>query len=330
MTMSSSTSPRSSLTASLEIVEVKPGLKFSKAVLLDLLPDVKTALFFGKVYELDYRQLSALLATVLKTDIATALFGEAGYHSSDLQDYLVGYEDEYGIWHEGVIPPHTMGEINFSPDVPKGEILPELWASLEVEVADSIKAVAAKLSDVVGHMPGKQGSMVFSSMAVLNAKRPVLGDYKARIHHAPQKQNLLILDVSGSMTSGTVRRIVDDVVALAYSANAHLAIVSNTCTYWEPGTYGTDDVLAAAEYGGTHYEKLEPLFDRDWGVVVTVADYDSSYGAKQVLAGCTGRIDQVLDISLVNQPTFLAECVGQLADEVKPLLVATTSNVLSN
>ena len=29
-------------------------------------------------------------------------------------------------------------------------------------------------------------------------------------------------------------------------------------------------------------------------------------------------------------PTFLAECVGQLADEVRPLLIAATRDVLSD
>ena len=309
----SSTDPR----LALEIIEVKPGLKFSRAALQNLLPDVKTALFFGKVYELDFRQLSLLLSVVLNSDLARALLAEGGYHSSDLQDYVVDMLD--------CIPGVDEGDITFDPDVPKGEILPELWASLEVQVAASIKAVAEKLHSVVEHMPGKQGQMLFGSMSVMNAKRPTIGDYRARIHHAPQKPNLVILDVSGSMSASTVRTIVDDVVAMSYSANAHLAIVSDTCTYWEPGTYGSDDVLAAAEYSGTHYEKLEPLFDRDWGVVVTVADYDSSLSAKARLSRCKGRIDEVLDVSLVSQPTFLAECVGQLAAEVRPLLVAATS-----
>ena len=81
------------------------------------------------------------------------------------------------------------------------------------------------------------------------------------------------------------------------------------------------DVLAKAEYWGTHYEQLVPLFEKDWGTVVTIADYDSAPYAKQALSGCVGKVGTVLDISLVNRPTFLAECVGQLADEVKPLLV---------
>lgn len=310
MTMTSST-----LRSSLDLVEVKPGLKFSKATLQSLLPDVETALFFGKVYELDYRQLSNLLRVVLNSDVAQALLSEGGCHSSDLQDYVVDMLD--------FVPYVAEGDVSFSPDVPKGEILPELWESMQIEVAASIKAVAEKLQNVVNHMPGKQGQMLFKTMSVMNAKRPTIGDYRPNIHHAPQKENLVVLDVSGSVNAGTIQRIVNDVVGMSYMANAHLAIVSDTCTYWEPGTYGVDEILEAAEYSGTHYEQLKPLFDngRQWGVVVTIADYDSSVSAKGVLAGCSGHIDEVLDISLVGCPTFLAECVGQLADKVRPLLV---------
>ena len=324
MTMTSS-----SLRSSLEILEVKPGLKFSVGTLQALLPDAETALFFGQVYDLDYVQLSTVLHTVLHSDLADVLF--AGDHSTDLQDYLVGYEDEWGNFHPGIVPANREGDVDFDPVVPHGEILPEVWKSLEVEVAQSLKDVAAKLGDMVGLMPGKQGSMVFKSMMTMNAKRPTIGDHKALVTHARQKENLLILDVSGSVTAGTIHKIVDDVVAMSYMANAHLAIVSNTCTHWDPGTYSSDGIIAAAEFSGTYYEQLEPLLNRDWGVVITVADYDSSWSAKEYIAQqCHGHIDQVLDISLVNRPTFLAECVGQLADDVRPLLIARSSRVLSS
>ena len=320
---------RPSLRSSLDLVEVKPGVRFSLAVLKDMLPDAETVLFFGKVYELDYRQLSALMAQVLKSDLTTELF--SGDHSTELQGYLVGEYDEFGDWVEGIVPSVNAGEVSLNPDVPKGEILPEVWKSLEVDVAKSIKEVAAKLQQVVGMMPGKQGSMLFRSMRTLNAKRPTIGDYKAAIHHERVKENLLILDVSGSMTESTVRKIIDDVVAMSYLANAHMAIVSNNTTHWDPGAYSVDEVLSAAQFGGTHYETLEDLLQRDWGVVITVADYDSSPSAKSHISNrCTGHIDQVLDISLVNRPTFLAECVGQLADEVRPLLIAQSRYVLSN
>ena len=320
--MMPSSMTETNLRSSLEVFEVKKGVRFSVQMLRTWLPDVETLLFFAKVYALDAKQLAALLHKVLATDLTAALFGEGGEHSVDLQDYLVDVLSG--------VPGVNSGDLNFGQTAPMGEILPAVWESLEIEVAASIKAVAEKLESVVDMLPGKQGEMVFRSMMTMNAKRPTIGDHKAAIRHAPQKENLLILDVSGSVTSGTVRRIIDDVVALSYKANAHMAIVSNDTTYWVPGSYSVDDVLAKATYGGTHYETLASLFDRDWGTVICVADYDSSQSAKQYLRDtCVGRIDTVLDVSLVNRPTFLAECVGQLASEVRPILVANSPYVLS-
>ncbi len=299
----------------LELCEVKPGLKFQLTTLKDLLPDIETALFFAKLYKLDPYQLGPLMRALFNSDVVSALTAQGGMHSTDLQDYLLelGYEQLI-----------ESGAISFGAKQPKGEILPELWKQAELTIAKSVQEVADKLKDVVGAMPGKQGEMVFRSLMTVNAKRPILGDYKAHIHHAPQRENLVILDVSGSMTEETVRTIIEDVIAMSYMANAHLAIVSSTSTHWGPGEYDSDVVLQVAEFGGTHYETLAALFDQDWGVVVCIADYDSSPAAKDAIAKCRGHIEQVFDISLVNRPTFLAEVVGQLANNVTPLLVADT------
>lgn len=313
------TSSTSDLSTSLELVEVTSKLKFSKAALMRILPDVETALFFSKVYELNAEQVARLLSVLFQCSLTEALTGAD--HSMDLQDYLV----DLAAHMDDV----DSDDITTSPAVPHGDILPEVWKSLEVTVAQSIKDVAAKLGNTVALMPGKQGHMVFKSMMQLNKKRPTMGDHRAQIVHARQLQNLLILDVSGSMSSSTVRAIVNDVVALSYQANAHMAIVSDTCTHWEPGTYDVDAVLRHAEYSGTHYETLAPLFQgRDWGTVITIADYDSSLSAKQYLAAhMTGSIDTVLDISLVTRPTYLAECVGQKAREVRPILISNTGDL---
>jgi len=314
-----STTQTTSSTLDLTLFEVKPGLKFPVSTLRAMLPDAETVFFFGKLYELNHVQLSQLLYTVLpRTSLVSAL--SDGDHSTDLQGYLGELVDDiHGV---------EEGDITYDPDVPKGEILPEVWKQLEVEVAQSIKDVAAKLTDVVSMLPGKTGQMHFRSMMTMNAKRPTIGDYRASIQHARQQQNLLILDVSGSMSEGTVRTIVNDVVALAYEANAHLAIVSDNVTHWEPGNYDADSVLRKAEFNGTHYEQLAPLMDLDWGVVITVADYDSFVDARDALRRRTGSIDLVLDVSLVNRPTFLAECVGTLAREVRPILVGNSQHVL--
>lgn len=298
----------------LEIIEIKPGIRFSLGTLKRGLPDIESALFLAKLYKLDAYQLGHLMRTVFdERNLVQVLMGEDHTHSYDLQDYLL----ELG--YESLI---ESGSIIFGEAPPKGEILPELWKDLEVSIARSIQEVAEKLKDVVGSMPGKQGEMIFQTMMKVNARRPILGDHKAHIHHAPQRENLVVLDVSGSMSEHTIQTIVEDVMALTYMANAHLAIVSDTSTHWGPGEATVEAVLNVAEYSGTHYETLAALMDQDWGVVVTIADYDSSWNAMGAIKSRAGHIQQLLDISLVNRPTFLAEVLGQLADEVRPLLIA--------
>lgn len=319
----SSTISSAELGRSLDVIEIKPGLKFSHALLKEMLPDVETIFFFGKVYNLDHIQVSNLLKKLVNSDLSDALFN--GSHSEELQDYLLDLSEaaaDYGSVSDG--------DVTFEADVPHGEILPEMWKSLEIDIASSIGEVAEKLAKTVGMLPGKQGSMVFKSMMQMNRLRPTMGVHKATIEHARQAANLVILDVSSSMSRNTVARIVDDVVALSYMADAHFAVVSDTTTTWEPGSYSVDDVMRAAEFMGTHYETLQPLLNRDWGTVICIADYDSSASAKASLAKyCTGSIELVLDISLVSRPTYLAECVGQLAKEVRPMLVGTSDYVLT-
>lgn len=297
-----------------DVVQIKPGVGFTRQRLTEMIPDTEMLLFVAKLYDLDKDQLSAFMYARFGTsDVVTSLLGEAEHHSQELQTYLVeiGYEDliERGLAAQAPRPPHA-------------EILPEVWKSMEIEIATSIKEVAEKLGSVIGHMPGKKGRMVMESMMVMNAKRPTVGDHRAKVKHAGAPDNLVVLDVSGSMSEGTVRTIIDEVVGLAWEANAYLAIVSTTARWWGPGEYDSDTVLQYAQFGGTHYETLAPLFDnRHWGVVVSIADYDSSWGAKEEFEKLTGSIDKVLDISLVNSPTFLSEVLGVIADEVKPILV---------
>ena len=88
-----------------------------------------------------------------------------------------------------------------------------------------------------------------------------------------------------------MRAIVGDVVALAYKANATLAVVSNHTYYWNPGEYSVDSVLSVAEFGGTQYETLIPLLQQDWDEGFATAihlslDLDTGQdGAGQVCGG---------------------------------------------
>lgn len=293
------------------LFEVKPDIYLSAGTLRRHLPTVELALFFAKVYQLDYTKLSQLLRMLFNTPVVQAL--TEGSHSVELQDYLVE-----------TVPTEILAEMQqfTSEPMPSSEVLVQLWKSLEVEVAKSIQEVANKLAGTLHLLPSKEGDMLFASMAKINRLRPTVGVYGAHIRHAPVPEVLVVLDVSGSMTEETIEAIIGDVVAMSYNANASLAVVSNSAFLWAPGGYSVKDVLAKAEYGGTHYEQLKPLFDQSWGTVITIADYDSSPSAMKTLANCKGHIGQVLDISLVSRTTFLAECVGQLADEVRPLMLA--------
>lgn len=297
------------------VIEIKPGVGFLESRLREMIPDMETLLFVAKLYELNADQLSDLMRVRFGSDdVVTALLAEGEQHSYELQEYLfdLGFADliERGLAAQNPAPPHA-------------EVLPEVWKSLEIEVAASIKQVAEKLKDVVGHMPGKKGHMVMDSMMKLNARRPTIGDYRAQVKHKGAPKNLVVLDVSGSMSESTIKTIIHDVVAMSWEADAALAIVSSTATYWEPGEYDVASVLARAEYAGTEYQTLTSLFEnKQWGVVVTIADYDSRPSAKQAFQLINGEVDTVLDISLVGVPTFLSECIGELADEVRPLLVA--------
>lgn len=297
-----------------EFITVKPGLLFIKPMLKQLLPTIEEALFFAKLHELNAQQLSKLLAELFNTPLVLALCGEGDTHSRELQDYLVD-----------VLPPYVLEQVVFSPEAPPApELLAYLFEEAQVEVAKSIADVAAKLIALFERMPGKEGRMALHQLRTLNKQRAQLSaTVSVGVQHTPHAPNLVILDVSGSMTESTIRTIISDVVALGWKADASLAIVSNNTFCWEPGAYDVPSVLARAEYGGTHYETLTPLFDRNWGTVVTIADYDSSLAAAEFLrTNCKGSIEQVLDVSLVPRPTFLAECLRPLAKQVRPLMIA--------
>ena len=309
--MSQSTSNSSN---DMTLFEVKPDIYLSAGTLRRHLPTVELALFFAKVYQLDYTKLGQLLRMLFNTPVVQAL--TEGSHSVELQDYLVE-----------TVPTEILAEMQqfTSEPMPSSEVLVQLWKSLEVEVAKSIQEVANKLAGTLHLLPSKEGDMLFASMAKINRLRPTVGVYGAHIRHAPVPEVLVVLDVSGSMTEETIEAIIGDVVAMSYNANASLAVVSNAAFLWAAGGYSVKDVLAKAEYGGTHYEQLKPLFDQSWGTVITIADYDSGHNALSRFSKASGRVGQVFDISLVPQPTYLGGCVATLADKYQSLVIASDS-----
>lgn len=307
--------------------EVRPGLFVSWDTLRRLLPDVETALFFAKVYGLNYSKLGELLSSLFQIDVVTALFGEGASHSSSLQDYIVD-----------TVPPEVYAERgldSFDSDAvgPDEQLLVQLVENERIVIAESIQEVAEKISAVLDQMPSKAGEMTFRYLREFNRQHGAIGTYGAHIVHRTEevKPRLVILDVSGSMSQHTIERIVTPVVAMAYSIDASLAIVSNSTFWFEAGAFGVQDVLDKAEYGGTHYETLRTVLDEDWETVITIADYDSSMSALEFLGQrCKGKINEVLDVSLVSRPTFLAQCVGQFARSVRPIVISSRSLTYSH
>ena len=309
---------------SLRLYTIKAGMTASRKALRELLPEIEDALFFAKLYRLTWDELSGLITELFSgLSVIDAIFGEDVEHSYDLQDYIVE-----------VAPPMVLeehGNGKYSENCPPRDtiLLRQLFEAASTEIATSLQTVANKLSEVLGHMSTKYGAMTFSYMRKLNTQRNSIGTYSAQIVHERTAPRLVILDVSSSMTEETVRAIVSEVVSFAYAVNASLAIVSNHTYLWEAGSFDEDTVLNYAEYGGTHYETLAPVLDMPWETVITIADYDSSTSAKEYLErSVVTLINEVFDISLVNRPTYLAECVGQFAKKVTPLLIGKTRRVL--
>lgn len=291
--------------------------------LKELLPDVQTAAWFGAYYKLSRTKLAELFLILFDSPVLQALMTEGYKHSTSLQTYLAEAlsQDEYcELQMQKAVQPEAP-----APDL----ILPQLWEAAEVKVATALREVADTITNVVDRLPSKNGKMVFRTLAKMNAYRPTVGVYEPHISHHRRASSLLILDVSGSMTEETIRTIAADVVGLAWKADAHLAVVSNTMTVWEPGGYDVKAILRAAEFSGTHYEQLAPLFNQNWGTVITVADYDSSWSAKMALRHCSSTIEEIIDISLVNRPTFLSESIGHMAKKITPMIVGSGSYPLS-
>ena len=287
-------------------------------VLREILPDLDTALFFASVFELDYNELSMLLELVFQQhsgDVLRALLN--GQHSTELQDYVVD-----------VVPTHVVDvqDVVWSADPELGlnTDLVALFRNAVVPVASTLKQVGQAVGSVLDQFPSIVGQLTFEHLAKWDTRRSSVGQYKAVMKHS-RDRNLLIVDDSGSMTSETIRTLASDFVALAFELNATLALVSNSCRVFQPGTATVQGILDMMETGGTHYETLVPLFKQQWANVLCVADYDSSLSAKEVFRRETpkGIVGQVFDISLVTRPTFLGEVVAQASNNpVQTVLVS--------
>ena len=295
------------------------GRKYSKKNLLAMLPTIELTLFFGKLMKLKKKEVWELLHELHGyNDVIDALTN--GSHSTELQPLVGSLQDKYDL---------KAGDTTFTDKPLPAEVLPDLWEASNIIIAEAIQEVADATHEVLSQADGLLGEMHFQTLMKFNRKTQRIGQFAPLIRRKQQGKALVIMDVSGSVSASTVKRIANDAVALAIKANAGFAVVSDNTFYWEPGTYTVQSILAASEYSGTNYLSMQELFQQDWAFVIGIADYDSYTEAKSVIANCRGNIGKYYDISLVNMPTYLGECIATRANEVELILVGNSDHVLS-
>src|SRR5690349_9182993 len=137
------------LRSSADVVTFDSGRAFPKQFLTDALPDVETALFFAKVYELSPSDVAKTLQICVPSMVVDALTAEAGMHSLSLQDYLVDEFYDDGEWHYDSL--EFLEKLNGVAAPANAEILPEVWKNIELTIADSIQTVASTISGTIEH-----------------------------------------------------------------------------------------------------------------------------------------------------------------------------------
>ena len=317
------------LQTALTVVEVRPGMKVGLGVLRSSITDLAEFAHFAAIFKLSEHEARELYTTVFpgtRGGFSWAALVSDVAHSTTLQSYIVETAPQDVVEMYGELSEKKKRKI----PTPSQDTLARLQGIEQLTVAPSIAEVALKLHGAIEHLPVTQASMTLAAMLKFNTQYNTVGTYGAKIVRPNRVHpNLVVLDDSGSMSEQTIKAIIDEVVALGHHANAHLVLVSNTARHWTPGTYNSKSVLREAQYSGTHYESLSPLFlNQQWDTVITIADYDSSWSACEYLLRESGStsIRELIDISLVSKPSFLAECLGQFAQSAKPMVIAERDN----
>ena len=136
------------INSSTDVTTFTTGRSFPTKFLKATLPDVETVLFFAKVYDLYPQDVSSLLYTCVPSPVVEAFTAQAMDHSMALQDYLVEeFQDVDGSW---VYPDLEFLEALPGAKAPvNAELLPEVWANIELTIASSIAEVASTISSTI-------------------------------------------------------------------------------------------------------------------------------------------------------------------------------------
>lgn len=254
-----------------------------------------------------------------------------GGHSTELQTWL----KEQGI----EIPVEQFGEdiVDNGSDEHVADDDLDTLIDLVNNALVKLPATLQELSDglfidVLAQLPTDKAEYVLDHLMQLS-KFGQIGTVKQGLEYQQAARAVVILDDSGSMGTDLGRAIVEPVVRLADSLQCDLILVSSTARRFPAGTFGVATVMQAWENRYTWYNQLIPFFrdvSQSYDIAITIADYDSHSEHKtQIRRECKARIQTVYDVNVQFRQqldgslstTYLAECLGQLADRVVPVFV---------
>ena len=255
-----------------------------------------------------------------------------GGHSTELQDWW----DANGIVfpvpeHEAVITADEAAVIE--DEEGDADTLLDLVNTSLVKLPTTITELAdGVFVDVLSKQPSGQANYVMDYLMQVS-KFGQIGTVKTGLEYQADTKAAIVLDCSGNMGRKLGEAIAESVVKLADTLKCDLILVSSTAVRLPAGTFGVKTVLANWQNQLTLYNQLIPHFrdiSQSYDVVITIADYDSISSHKsQIMQECNARIQQVYDVCVEHtldsngnlRTSFLAECLGQLADNVIPVFV---------
>ncbi len=313
------------------------------AILAGFVKTTKQAMFLVKMLGDQVTDKPAALGRIFSAldlgSVADAI--SAGGHSSTLQTWLeeeglvIPVPDDELVIDEG----YTLDEAEPDEDL---DTLLTLVNTALVKLPTSIRELGEGLFlEVLSKQPSGQASYALDHVMQVSKFGQVC-TVKTQMEYEVDTTAVVVADCSGSMGIALGRAIAEPIVRLADSLKCDLILVSTTAVRFPAGTFSVETVIDNWQNGWTYYNQLIPCFkdiSQSYDVVVTIADYDSHAEHKrEILAKCGARAQVLYDINVQYtedadgniKTSFLAECLGQLADRVVPVFVGAKGMDYSN
>ena len=272
-------------------------------------------------------------------EVADAI--SAGGHSSTLQTWLEEEGLTIPVLDDEVVVDEGKDQQDFEDDTDLDTLL-DLVNNALVKLPESIRALGEGLFlEVLSKQPAGQASYTLDHVMQVS-KFGQIGTVKTQMEYEQDTNAVVVADCSGSMGLALGRAIAEPIVRLANSLKCDLILVSSEAKRFPAGTFDVQTILDNWQNGWTFYNQLIPHFrdiTQSYDVIVTIADYDSHIEhLREINSKCAARAQVLYDINVQYtededgnvKTSFLAECLGQLADRVVPVFVGARGMDYSN